>query len=77
LFRGDIVQRLNELQREGVIAGYQLPPREPGEVEVAEIAVLVPETADPVSALEAVSHTLRRVQHFEELGGNIVLDRNT
>jgi hypothetical protein len=76
LFRGDIVQRLNELQREGIIAGYQLPPREPGEVEVPEIAVRVPGTADPVSALAAVSETLRELPQFEELGGNIVLDQS-
>jgi hypothetical protein len=76
LFRGDIVQRLTELQREGVIAGYQLPPREPGEVEVAEIAVRVPDSTDPVSALTTVSAILCELPQFEELGGNIVLDRS-
>jgi hypothetical protein len=57
--------------------GYKLPPREPGELEIAEIAVRVPDTADPVSVLASVSAILRELRDFEELGGNIVLDRSS
>jgi hypothetical protein len=44
-------------------------------VRVADLRSL-PDTADPVSAFEAVSHILRRLPQFEELGGNIVLDQS-
>ncbi len=75
-FRGDVVARLNRLQNDGVITAYQLPPRERGQIEVPQIAVRVPEAADPVSALSVVSEILRELPFFEELGGNIVLDQN-
>ena len=76
-FRGDVVETLNRLQNDGVITGYRLPPRERGEIEVSQIAVLVPQTVDPVSALTVVSDSLRELPHFDELGGIIVLDQGT
>jgi hypothetical protein len=75
-FRGDVVERLNRLKDAGVIAGYQLPPRELGRLYVTEIAVRVPEAADPAFALMAVRETLRELPSFEELGGEIVLARS-
>ncbi len=49
-------------------------PREPGEVEVAEVALRVPDSADPASALTTVSAIVRELPQFEELGGNSLLD---
>ncbi len=74
--RGDVVAQLNRLRNDGVITGFQLPPRERGEIKVPQIGVRVPEAADPVSALSVVSESLRELPLFEELGGNIALDQN-
>ena len=71
LFRGDVVERLNVLQREGAIAHYQLPPRERGMVEVPVISVQVPNDADPGSSLAAVRDALQALPLFADLGGEI------
>ena len=74
-FRGDVVQRLNQLQREAVIAAYQLAPREPGEFGVPQIAVRAPEAADPASVLDVVRERCVVWRTSKNSGGRIVLDR--
>jgi hypothetical protein len=59
-----------------LIAGFRLAPIVRGRTYISEIAIRVPEAADPAPALEAVLETLRELSRFEELGGEIVLDRS-
>ncbi len=77
LFRGDIVQVLNVLRREGAIVGYELPPRERGIIEVPRITIQPPAEADAEASLAAVRAALQAVPHFADLGGEIECGRGT
>lgn len=74
LFRGDVVETLNVLRRDGAIVDYVLPPRERGMIEVPRIAVQLPADADAEAALARVRAALQSLPLFAELGGEIALD---
>ena len=74
-FRGDIVERLNVLQREGVIADFRLPPRDAPISDEMEIAVRAPADSDPDPALQAARESLCGLPFFEEFGATVVLDQ--
>ena len=75
LFRGDVVETLNVLRREGAIVGYELPPRERGIVEVPRIAIHVPAEADAEASLAVARAALKSIPLFADLGGEIEVDR--
>ena len=75
LFRGDVVQVLNVLRREGAIVGYELPPRQRGMIDLPKIAIQPPPQADAEASLSAVRAALQAVPHFADLGGEIELGR--
>jgi hypothetical protein len=74
LFRGDVVETLNVLRREGAILDFELPPRERGVIEVPRIAVHVRAEADTEASLAAVRAALQAIPLFADLGGEIELD---
>ncbi len=73
-FRGDVVETLNVLQRQGAIVRYQLPPRERGSLEVPRIAVQLPDGTASEALLARVREALQALPHFADLGGEVEAD---
>ena len=72
-FRGDIVVALNGFMSEGVIASYEMSPRDRKGYDVEWIRIRPGDGREPEQALAIVREQISATVHFDKFGGTIEL----